>query len=111
MTQVSIRLFKVEGFDDDGNEIKIFTTYYAPPIKGRYIRQVIQLGETINEKAPSTADLDMMVDVVVKIFGGKITADDIWDGTLVEEILDVLFKVINTVKDNTLNKLGQIPNE
>ena len=107
---ITIKLNKSLGFDVDNKEIIETKTYVAPTPKARMIRTAAEMTESLDAKALKTADLDLMIDFVVDLFGKKFTADDVWDAIDADKLIPTVTGCIGGLTGDMNSKLSAIPN-
>ncbi|HAN20427.1 MAG: hypothetical protein A2Y15_08725 [Clostridiales bacterium GWF2_36_10] len=106
----TIKLDKITGKNENGEDIIETKTYFAPNPKARMVRKAAEMIETLNIRDLRTSDLDMIVDYVVELFAYKFTADELWDGLSAENLTPTVMACINSVMGDLNKKLGAIPN-
>jgi hypothetical protein len=105
---ITFTLKKPMGFNPDGTEITKEILYYAPPPKAIVLRQALQL-KNLDINTLTTEDADLIVQTLVEIFGNQFTANDVWQGILAEDFVE-LPGIIAKMLDGTYEKLDAIPN-
>ncbi|MBV2197458.1 hypothetical protein KQR56_10085 [Bacillus velezensis] len=79
-------------------EDKVFV---APFIKGRLLRNAIQLSKETNFDELTEETLDKLVNYVVEVYGKQFTQDDFYDGISAPDMITTITETIHQVVGTT----------
>jgi len=91
MTPTPIRLTI---YDPETNEVKAEHTTMIVPWK--LLKKAISLAKTLNTNPDemSDSDIDSLAGLVVEVFGGKFTVDELDNGADVSEMMAVIQQIL-----------------
>lgn len=72
-------------------------TFVSDFISARMLRRTLEISKQVNFNDMSPKELDTMVDLIVEIFKGKFTRDDVYDGIASKELIPTITKCINEI--------------
>lgn len=84
---------KMTLYDPETSEVKAEHTRLFVPWK--VLKAAVRLMKSFNREEPTEEDLDQMAALIVEVFGGKFTVDELNEGADVGEMMAVLTAVIS----------------
>lgn len=75
-------------------QIKRFVADFIP---ARIFREAIQAQKILNKETITEDDLDIVIQLVVNVYGKQFTVDEFYDGTDVRKMLKVITDTITFV--------------